>query len=121
MRLSAVGRVTRAQRFDGPRSFAHFSLLGLVSGGRAPDHRPLEFAAIVDHVGALARVAAGFGPIRVELTDFGGRLGEAATVIGPELAALGVQVVEAPERMAGRGYYPGLCFKLAVRATGEEP
>ena len=34
VRLAAVERDLRAQQFDGPRSFTHFCLLGLVSAGR---------------------------------------------------------------------------------------
>lgn len=56
---------------------------------------------------------------RVGLTDFDGGFGETLAAVGTELAARGVEVVEAPERSAGRGYYPGLCFKMAVDAGGE--
>lgn len=42
VRLAAVQRVVRAQRFDGTGRFAHFTLFGLVSAGRDSGGLPAD-------------------------------------------------------------------------------
>ena len=122
VRLAAVARVTRAQRFDGPLSFAHFSLLGLVTAGRDTGGRRFEAAAFVEHIEALARAtrACGGESVRAELTDFSGSMSGELRVALRQLELAGIEAREAPGRTAGRGYYPNLCFKLAILA-GDEP
>lgn len=113
VRLAALQRVLRAQRFDGPASFAHFTLLGLVSAGRDTGNLGFERRHAVEHL----RIAV--DAVRAALP---GRDAEVAlTVLDPRFEAVAQAVREAlpgvvddPHRQAGRRYYHGLCFKLIV-------
>ena len=53
--------MTRAALFDGPVSFAHFQLLGLVTAGRDTGGREFERRALLEHlrIGATGLLAAG--------------------------------------------------------------
>ena len=118
VRLAAAHRVVRAQRFDGPRSFAHFSLLGLVSAGRDRGDRAFEIDELVRHLGALARAIRSVRPdadIVVSVSDHSGRLAEAEAVID----RLDVESRFDPERSHGRGYYEHLCCKIGLRIDGD--
>lgn len=121
IKLAAVHRVVRAQRFDGPRSFQHFTLLGLVTAGRDEGGRRFETAAMTEHLRALVAAcrACDHHDITIRLTDFDGTFGEAAERIEQAIDDLDVDVHRWPDRPQGRGYYPSLCFKLAVHHDGE--
>jgi len=121
VRLAAVSRVVRAQIFDGPRSFSHFSLLGLVSAGRDVGNLTFERDAVADHACQLAAVCrrSGFAAVSVQLTDFGGRHGRVLDAVADRIAEAGISVAMSPERTAARGYYPNVCFKLTVSHRGE--
>ena len=121
LHLAALQRVVRAQPFSGPRSFAHFGLLGIVSAGRNQRGLPFERAALARHVVIAADGARRAGASRVEVrfSDFSadGRDAPIITAAKDELGAradLAVVVADDPERTHGRGYYPGACFKLLV-------
>jgi hypothetical protein len=122
VRLCAIQRIVRGQRFDAPRSFAHFSLLGLVSAGRDRGAARFETAAMLEHVQALVVVARGAGADRVvvRITDFAGRRARVIDMLHEQLAADAVKVDAWPERTEGRGYYSDLAFKLLGRWGGEE-
>lgn len=120
--LASIDRVVRAQKFDGPLSFAHFSLLGLVSAGRDTGHHSFEATALRKHIEMLARVAGrlGFDSARVELTDFDGSYGAVIDGVQRDVAGETITVGVSPQRTAGRDYYPHLCFKLSVLTGTEE-
>ena len=120
--LAAVDRAVRAQRFEGPRSFAHFSLIGLVSAGRDTGNRSFEAASLREHVQSLISVCerSGHGQVHVQLTDFDGRYPDVVEETSEALTSEDVRVTTWPDRTAARGYYPGLCFKLSVLDGGEE-
>lgn len=124
VRLAAVQRVVRAQRVDGPRSFAHFDLLGLVTAGRDVGNHAFEVEAMVEHVRMMAAVVRRVGAVRVQvmLTDLDGRFGPAVDQVVDALDGDDLQTVVWPDRRAGVGYYPDLCFKLVAQfdATGTE-
>jgi hypothetical protein len=117
VRLAASQRVTRAALFDGPVSFAHFQLLGLVTAGRDTGGRQFERRALLEHlrIGATGLLAAGAETVTLAVTcldEVGERL---LGAVREEFSGLaGVRVVDAPEREAGRGYYHCLCFKIFV-------
>lgn len=120
VRLAASQRVTRAQLFDGPTSFAHFQLLGVVTAGRDTGGHEFERTHLIEHLRlATAGVrAAGAAHVKIAVT----RLDEAATgilgAVEDEFAGVtGVQVADAPERESGRAYYRCLCFKIHARFT----
>ena len=118
IRLGCVERVLRAQTFDGPRSYAHFALLGLVSAGRGS--RSFDRASVREHIGALTAAAAavGLGRTQVALTDFGGVHGDLVDELTEQPPADCVITTD-PDRSAGRGYYPSICFKVHVEHEGE--
>lgn len=118
--LATVDRVVRAQRFEGTRSFPHFSLLGLVSAGRDRGSDAFESEAMLLHLRAIADVLACIGPtqIIVRVTDFSGRLGHVAEAVVEQLTGVAAEVW--PDRVAGGSYYPSLCCKVSVVVDGEE-
>jgi hypothetical protein len=118
VRLAASQRVTRAQLFEGPISFAHFQLLGVVSAGRDTGSHEFERQHLIEHLRFAARglVATGASEITIAIT----RLDEAASAIlaaveGEFAGVAGVKVADAPERESGRAYYRCLCFKVVAR------
>src|SRR5262249_7608532 len=50
VKLAASQRVTRAQLFSGPVSFAHFQLLGVVTAGRDTGSHEFETRQLAEHV-----------------------------------------------------------------------
>src|SRR6266581_7897826 len=65
VRLAASQRVTRAQLFDGPVSFAHFQLLGVVTAGRDTGAHEFESRSLAEHVRFAADGLAALGLDRV--------------------------------------------------------
>lgn len=121
IRLAAFQRVVRGQRFDAPRAFAHFELFGAVTAGRDVGGVRFEEAAASEHIrfAVDALVAAGAARVLVELTDLGG-MGPVADAVRAALADIPQSdVVDKPERSAGRGYYTGLCFKAFPTFGGD--
>jgi hypothetical protein len=121
VRLAAIDRVVRAQQFSAPRSFAHFTLLGLVTAGRDVGHRHFEQQALQDHLSQLVAVcqATGFPRLTIQLTDLTGNHDAIVTTVSAEMSNDHVSVTPWPERTAGRNYYQSLCFKLGVVDEGE--
>jgi hypothetical protein len=118
VRLAAFQRVVRAQQLMRPGYLAHFSLLGLVTAGRDGGGRRFERESVAGHIRALAAglAAAGLAPAQLALTPLSDA-GEAIALALPgELAGTPVEIVLDRERVAGRGYYRDLCYKINVRA-----
>ena len=118
VRLAAKHRVLRAQRFEGPRSFAHFSLLGMVSAGRDQGDRGFEVAELIRHIQSLVAAVIAIDAVAevvVQVSDHSGRFDEAQVVVD----ALDVEATVDPDRTHGRGYYEHLCFKIGVRRDDE--
>jgi hypothetical protein len=112
--LATMQRVVRAQYVEAPGYFAHFQLLGLVSAGRDGGSSSFEREVAAIHVGyhVDGLRAAGAESVRVELTDFGGRNAVVLDAVRRRFEGhAGVEVVDCPDRPAGRGYYAGFCFK----------
>lgn len=123
IRLCAVQRVTRAQQFSGPRSFAHFALLGLVTAGRDTGNCQFELESLVEHLQSLAAVvqAAGFERTVVRLTDHSAAMSNVLMLAQSSLDGPTLQCRLDDERTSGRGYYTSLCLKLSVvTRDGEE-
>jgi hypothetical protein len=113
--LAAVDRVLRAQVFDEPLAYSHFTLLGLVTAGRDVGNQDFETAALIGHLRTLVEVVrdATDSEIVISLSDLDGRFGAVAGRVATSLEALAT-VEDWPERTAGIGYYPNVCFKLQV-------
>jgi hypothetical protein len=119
--LAACQRQLRAQSF-GAGSAAHFRLFALVSSARDTGSARTEAQLLIRHLSfwrdLLAELIPDANP-RIELTVFdsptlGDRLQD--TVI-PAFAGASnaVDVVEAPQRTVGRGYYVAGAVRLAAR------
>jgi len=120
VRLCAVQRVTRAQLSDGPLTFAHFTLFGMVTAGRDRGNHSFEVGELVSHINHhCALIAAlGLGPARVAVSDLSGRQQQPIDAAIEILTGNDIAAESWPERQAGVDYYPSLCFK--VYATGAE-
>lgn len=121
VRLAATHRVTRAQNFEGPRSFAHFSLLGLVSAGRDRGNYAFEVENVTEQIEALVDVvrAATEAPVEIRLSAFDPDLTGHCRDMIDRLRTDSVSASLDDEREHGRGYYRNLCFKLHVESEGE--
>ena len=121
VRLAAIQRVVRAQRFSGSRSFAHFELLGLVSADRDSGNHDFAVDEIVRHAEVVAGivVACGATSVRIRVSDFSGRLHIGVDRVLDGLRERRIVADEWAEREAGRGYYPELCFKVVGVFDGE--
>jgi hypothetical protein len=121
VRLAAVQRVVRAQRF--PVGWAaHFGLFATVTAGRDQGSRRFELAALDEQLrfAVDALRAAGVRRVQVALTplsDAGERIA-AATAEALGAAAPSADVVMDHERAGGRGYYRDLCFKVNALMDG---
>jgi hypothetical protein len=116
VRLAAVQRVVRAQRFA-PGMFPHFGLFGLVTAGRDTGSLEFERSALAGQLEIAVRgvAAAGAGDAQIALTPLSDRGERIAAVVSADLAG----VVTDRDRQAGRGYYRDLCFKVNAYADGE--
>jgi len=119
--LAAHHRVVRAQNFSGPRSFAHFSLLGLVAAGRDTGRFGFEVEMVATHVRTLIGVVRSVtdAKLHVRLSAFHDDLASQCQGLGAALTAPDVEVTMWPERDHGRGYYQSLAFNLSVDVGGE--
>ncbi|MEJ3744233.1 hypothetical protein WEI85_13185 [Actinomycetes bacterium KLBMP 9797] len=120
VRLAAVQRVVRAQRFAAAP--AHFSLFALVSAGRDTGNLAFErrHAAEQLRVWTDAMRALGAARTRVTLTTFEPGYAAVAAAVREVLSGRSdVEVVDDPARARGRGYYTGFCFKLYLAVDGE--
>jgi hypothetical protein len=119
VRFATSQRVVRAQPFSGPRSFAHFTVFGLLSAGRDRGNRAFEHAHLAEHIAfhIAGLRAAGAERVRVALTDFTGEWPAVVDALGREIDA--DEVVVDPDRPNGAGYYQGLCFKVHPTFAGE--
>ncbi len=117
VRLAAVQRVVRAQRFGAGWS-SHFGLLGMVSAGRDTGDLAFELHHVVEHARYLAdaaRVRPGdTAELRVTVGD--PRFAPLADAI--RAAVPDARVVDDPDRAAGTAYYAGFCYRVATVRDG---
>jgi hypothetical protein len=118
VRLAAIQRVVRAQRFPAGWS-AHFSLFAMVTAGRDEGSCRFEQAALAGQLRfAVAGLRAADLRVQVALTplsDAGERIAAAAAA---ELAVMPADIVTDHDRAAGRGYYRDVCFKVNALVNG---
>lgn len=120
--LAAFQRVTRAQRFQGPSSFAHFAVSGLVTAGRDTGNEQFEALALEMHTAHMVDGLRRLGVDRIEIlvSDFtGGRLGQAVTGLADRWPDDDVHVMAFPDRTRARGYYTDLALEVHVVVDGE--
>jgi hypothetical protein len=123
VRLAALQRVTRSQRFHGPASFPHFEIFGLVTAGRDTGNLDFECESAGEQIAfvAAALMATGADEVRVELTDLTGqRMQPTTDRVRTALSRLpGIKVVDYPERAEGRTYYDRFCFRALASFDGK--
>jgi hypothetical protein len=102
VRLAAFQRVLRAQRFES--ASAHFSLLGLVSGGRDTGDLAFERAHLAEHLSYLVDALRTAGSREIDVR---------MRVLDPRFAVLAAELPY--ETVEGSsGYYTGLTYKVYV-------
>jgi len=112
VRLAAIQRVVRAQRFPAGWS-AHFSLFGMVTAGRDEGSRRFEQAALAGQLRfAIAALRAADLRVQVALTPLSDAGEQIAAAVAAELAAPSADIVADHDRTTGRGYYRDVCFKV---------
>lgn len=122
VRLAGVQRVVRAQHFAGPRSFAHFSLFGLVSAARDRGDRAFEVSELVRHCRAAAAVIRSIDAdavVTAKVSDHSKRLDEARAVADQLTSSFDAVSLDT-DRIHGRGYYDHLCVKVFKIVDGAE-
>jgi hypothetical protein len=123
VRLATTQRVARAQLFDGPISFAHFQLLGVVTAGRDTGSHEFERGHLIEHLWIAVRGlrAAGASQVRIDITRLAEPAAEILAAVQQEFTGqAGVLVADAPERESGRAYYRCLCFKINATFASAE-
>ncbi|NNF55959.1 MAG: hypothetical protein HKN03_16150 [Acidimicrobiales bacterium] len=121
VRLCSVDRVVRAQLFADARSFAHFSLLGLLVGGRDRGSGRFEAGALAEILAGLTGFVTEATGLRsqIALSDFDGGFHAVLDEVSERLGTGRVRCSIDHDRELGRGYYTNVCFKLSVEADGE--
>jgi hypothetical protein len=116
VRLAAVQRVVRAQRFPAGWA-AHFGLFATVTAGRDRGDLRFERSALGEQFqfAFSALRAAGVRRVQAALTP----LSEAGKRMAAEAADGSGDIVMDNERVGGRGYYRDLCFKVNALVDGE--
>ncbi|MGP4098842.1 hypothetical protein [Nonomuraea sp. KM90] len=105
VRLAALQRVVRAQRFEGAASYAHFTLFAVITAGRDTGDLAFERAHAAEHLAVLTAAvrACGGADAETRVTVLDDRF---------ERVAAELDATPDPDRQGGRGYYSGLCFKI---------
>lgn len=118
-RLCAVQRVVRAQQFDAPGSFPHFSLLGLVAVGRDRGSRRFEVEELTQQLRTIVRVITELQPtgtVRIGVSDNSGRRDEALSIVEKLSSIADTEL--APQRTESADYYPNLCANVSWHSQG---
>jgi hypothetical protein len=126
--LASSHRVLRAQRFDDPGLLSHFSLLGLVSGGRDRGNYSFELSTIGLHARTYIKCLKAFlgieASLMISVTAFNPSIN--ASMLEEELLRPieaqfeGLEIRVDPERSIGRGYYQNLSFQIyATDSSGQ--
>jgi hypothetical protein len=124
VKLCAVHRVIRAQRFDSPGAGSHFHLVAFSAAARDVGSRRFEAETLREQLDYILRLLASAAPgirPRVHVTV----LDDAATPVlrGDVVDRLSKAHPQAevgfdPTRTSGRGYYRTACFKIHLLGEG---
>jgi len=119
VRLAAVQRVVRAQRFPAGWA-AHFGLFATVTAGRDTGSGRFEQAALAEQFrfAVAALRAAGVARVQIALTPLSEAGERIAAATAAALAAEPAEMITDHGRAAGCGYYRDLCFKVNALVDG---
>lgn len=126
--LAASHRLLRAQKYEDPKSIAHFNAFALCSAGRDQGNLRFELSTLGVHIRfyltALQAFLGAEVPLHLSVTDFDPNFREGfvetqlLSVIRAEFE--GVDCVIDQQRTKGRGYYLDLCFHIhATDSSGK--
>ena len=126
--LAASHRLLRAQRYQDPKSIAHFSAFALCSAGRDRGNLQFELSILEVHIRFyLAALQAFLGPevpLHLSITDLNSEPRQelmetqVLSLIRAEFER--VDCAFDQQRTQGRGYYLDLCFHIhATDSTGK--
>jgi hypothetical protein len=121
--LAASHRLLRAQKYDDPRSFAHFGAFTLCSAGRDQGQLRFELSALYVQIRFYLKSLQAFlgarVPLRLSVTDLNpnprGELIETQLLSAVRTEFEGVDCGFDPQRTNGRGYYLDLCFHIHAK------
>lgn len=126
--LAASHRLLRAQRYEGPGLFSHFSAFALCSAGRDQGNLQFELSALRSHIRFYLRALQAFlgpdTPLHLSVTDLTPNTHveriEAQLLSAIRVEFEGVDRAFDEQRTSGRGYYRDLCFHIhAISASGQ--
>jgi hypothetical protein len=126
--LAASHRLLRAQKYEDPKSIAHFSAFALCSAGRDQGNLRFEISAMGVHIRFYLRALRAFlgtkAPLHLSVTDINPNSRQ--ELIETQLLSViraefeGVDCAFDQQRTKGRGYYLDLCFHIhATDSSGE--
>ena len=128
--LASGHRLLRAQRYEEPELFPHFSVFALCSAGRDQGNLTFELSALALHAGFYLRalrafLGEGIG-LRLSASDFSPSRPREALVESQFLGPIRDEFPEVDctidrERQSGRGYYGDLCFHVDALAPSGHP
>jgi len=127
--LAASHRLLRAQKYQDPKSIAHFSAFALCSAGRDQGNLRFEFSSLGTHIrfylAALQTFLGTRVPLHLSVTDFNPypreELIEAQLLSGIRIEFEGVNCAFDQHRTKGKGYYLDLCFHIhAADSSGKK-
>jgi hypothetical protein len=119
--FATIQRVTRAQLYESPDTFAHFSIFGLVTAGRSWSSNTFDVESLLEHLTvyehALSRVAESIEIVLSLPDDPGGaRLRNAVAERWPDSGTVSVSLD--PARLLSQRYYRRGCFKVHAIGGG---
>jgi hypothetical protein len=122
VRLATIQRITRAQRYESPDAFVHFSIFAMVTAGRSQAGEQFDDEALGEHLGVYVDAMTGIAD-RVELV-----LSTAETSVGRRLrdgihdrwTSSFVTVSDDSERLGAQRYYRRACFKIQAVTRREK-
>jgi hypothetical protein len=126
--LAASHRLLRAQKYDDPKSIAHFSAFALCSAGRDQGNLRFELSALGVHIHFyLTALRAFLGPdvpLHLSVTDLNpdprDELIEIQLLSSIRAEFKEVECAMDRQRTKGRGYYLDLCFHIhATNLSGQ--
>lgn len=125
IKLSTSHRLLRAQKFEGPASFQHFTIFTLCTAGRDEGSFQFETEALLEQLDFYVRLLDKAGElgytiedVRVSVTALDEQRIDTlqAGVVDPLTAKHpNVRVGFDQDRQSGRGYYANTCFQIRAR------
>jgi len=120
-RFATIQRVTRAQLYESPDAFVHFSIFGLVTAGRSQPSNRFDVESLIEHLAVFERaLSRRVDSIEIVLSVSDDPNGEqllgAVRKYCAETRTVAVSVDAG--RLPSQQYYRRACFKVHASAGG---